>query len=64
MDDDQSMQEDLNAAIALSLEGGSEWARDFVVMEPNHDEPESMQLSGSPPISSYLSAPAGTRLNA
>ena len=58
MDEDQSMQEDLNAAIALSLEGGAEWARDYA-MEPDQEEPESMQLAGSPPIASFMAATAG-----
>jgi hypothetical protein len=61
MDDDQSMQEDLNAAIALSLEGGAEWARDYAAMEPDHEEPESMQLAGSPPIASFMAASAGNK---
>jgi hypothetical protein len=61
MDDDQSMQEDLNAAIALSLEGGAEWARDFAGMEAEQEESESMQLAGSPPITSFMTASAGDK---
>ena len=51
------MQEDLNAAIALSLEGESEWPRELALME--QEEAESMQLAGSPPISSFLPASSG-----
>ena len=57
MDEDHSMQEDLNAAIALSLEGESEWPRELALME--QEEAESMQLAGSPPISSFLTASSG-----
>jgi hypothetical protein len=65
MDDDNLMQEDLNAAIALSLEGESDWARDYAVMEQQDSmqEQDSMQLAGSPPIASFMSAPSGTESN-
>ena len=58
MDEDHLMQEDLNAAIALSLEGEADWARDYAVME--QEEHESMQLAGSPPIASFMSSSSGS----
>ena len=54
MEDDQAMQEDLSAAIALSLEGGSEWSGAYDVMEQDQEESEAMQLSGSPQLASFM----------